>query len=624
METRMQRRSPSLVESMRKLHPPPADVAADPSLREWVFSFDVPVPSDALWRVVSDTSRINRALGLDEMFFEERDGVLHGSNRSLGLAQAWVETPWSWVQDSHLTTVRRYSRGMARSVFASYRLEPSEDGASTRFIVYFGWVPRGLLGALLVQLGMWWLGRRYDAVVDGLARSGKALALPPPPPPTLEPESRARALECARKLRERGLDTTCVDRLVELVTSGDELDLDRIAPLELVHAFGVDEQALIETCLHATRVGLLDMRWEVVCPHCRGVRESVNHLGEIPAESRCEVCEISFRTSPENAVAISFRPHPTIRAIEHRFYCSAEPATKRHVEVQVTVDAGASETVPTRLRAGRHRIRIKGSEAFARIEVLADRAPGEVVEFEGDAPLCAVATGPSPTLRLVARSTEATTFVVETPAWSETVLRPGRVLSMQGFRDLFAQEYLAANVQLEVGEQTIVFTDIVGSTAFYGRHGDPAAFALVKAHFDAIYAIVARHRGAIVKTIGDATMAAFSNPMDAIEAAREIQRAFEGTEGSTIRLRIAMHTGPCIAVQFHQGIDYFGGTVNLAAKLQSLASAGEVVLSHRTYEALGVRARFEADSALLEEVEYSSSAFPRPVAAKRWRPVIGR
>lgn len=607
-------------DAMRHAHVPPPAIADDPSTREWAWEFHVPVPPDALWNVVSDTSRVNRALGLSRMEFEERDGQLRGRDRVLGIEQSWVEEPWAWTAGRELTSVRRYDRGIARAVFAAYELTPEDGGRGTRFRVYFAWKPRGLIGRLLVGLSMRWLGRRYAELVADLASKADRLALPPPAPPSLAPAAEARLDELARQLAERPLDRRCVDALVALVRHGDELSLDRIAPLEQARVAGVDPHGLVEACLHATRLGLLDLRWDVVCPLCRGARATVAKLGELPRESRCDVCSVDFATSDAHAVEITFRPHPAVRSVENRFYCSAEPATKRHIAIQRTLAPGATTTVATALAPGRYRVRRLGDARFGFVDVSADRPSEQTLELTCEAVDRELHAGPSPTLNLIGRRDEPTTFVVETPDWSDMALRPGRVLSMQGFRDLFADAYLAADLRLEVGEQTVLFTDIVSSTAFYAANGDPAAFAVVKTHFDTLFAIVAAHRGAVVKTIGDATMAAFPEPVDALRASAAMQAAFGGDgRPTTIRIRVSLHTGPCIAVQFHQGIDYFGGTVNLAAKLQSLAGAGHVVLSRRTFDAPGVRAMLEAERADLVDVEYESSALGGSVPAKRWR-----
>jgi len=198
-------------------------------------------------------------------------------------------------------------------------------------------------------------------------------------------------------------------------------------------------------------------------------------------------------------------------------------------------------------------------------------------------------------------------------------LWPGRLLSFQEFRDLFSEEYLSSDVQLAIGEQTIMFTDMVGSTAMYAQRGDPAAFVEVKRHFTDVFAIVARHRGAVVKTIGDAAMGAFNSPLDAVKASLEIHQCFHpGRADLPSKLRITLNTGPCIAVKLNTGIDYFGHTVNVAAKLQGLAESFQISMSDAVYSAPGVAEWFASQGAAIETLAYVSKALPEPVGVKRW------
>jgi hypothetical protein len=160
---------------------------------------------------------------------------------------------------------------------------------------------------------------------------------------------------------------------------------------------------------------------------------------------------------------------------------------------------------------------------------------------------------------------------------------------------------------------------VVGSTAFYASRGDPAAFVEIKRHFDEVFAIVVAERGAVVKTIGDAVMAAFGDPVDAVRAAQRIHCAFHpGRADSPIRLRVSLNTGPCIAVRLNANADFFGGTVNVAAKLQALAEAYQVAMSLATYDAPGVAAYLAEQAAQLDALEYRSEALPTPVAVRRW------
>src|SRR3546814_18813704 len=98
--------------------------------------------------------------------------------------------------------------------------------------------------------------------------------------------------------------------------------------------------------------------------------------------------------------------------------------------------------------------------------------------------------------------------------------------------------------EVAVARITLLFTDLKRSTDLYGRIGDAAAYHLVRDHFAYLGAIVRRHDGALVKTIGDAILAAFARPDDAVAAALAVQRALRSEKrrggqewGSTCRSR---------------------------------------------------------------------------------------
>jgi class 3 adenylate cyclase len=224
---------------------------------------------------------------------------------------------------------------------------------------------------------------------------------------------------------------------------------------------------------------------------------------------------------------------------------------------------------------------------------------------------------PEPLVRVKNDSTAEQLLTIERADWSADALRPGMLLSFQEFRDLFSEDYIGADVKLAVGEQTLLFTDVVGSTAFYADRGDPGAFVEIKKHFDEVFAIVAKNRGAVVKTIGDAVMATFVNPVDAVRASQQIHTTFFPTRADTpIRLRISLNTGPCIAVRLNANADFFGGTVNVAAKLQSLAEAHQIAMSETTYRSSGVAELLAGQK--VEELVYESKALKEPVRVRRW------
>jgi class 3 adenylate cyclase len=160
------------------------------------------------------------------------------------------------------------------------------------------------------------------------------------------------------------------------------------------------------------------------------------------------------------------------------------------------------------------------------------------------------------------------------------------VASNPTFRDLFSTELIDPDQTIAVRNMTFLFTDIKGSTGLYERRGDGTAYALVKRHFGILGATIAHHRGAIVKTIGDAVMATFPVALDGFEAAVAMHAAIAAFNADNpaepIHIKIGVHRGPCLAVTSNDRIDYFGRTVNLAARVQGLSGGDDIVLSAAT------------------------------------------
>ncbi|HEY0250933.1 MAG TPA: DUF5939 domain-containing protein, partial [Kofleriaceae bacterium] len=411
------------------------------------------------------------------------------------------------------------------------------------------------------------------------------------------------------------LPKQAVDQLVDWVRTGDDADLHRIQIRERARAWKLDELELLRTALHATRAGLLDLSWDTICPHCRGVRDEHGQLNSLTSNSHCDACDIDFTTDQANAVEVTFRVHPSVREVAQVLYCSAEPAQKEHIRVMTLVAPGKTVTIHPKLVPGRYAVR-NGKQHSYYLDI-EEGAPAAFT-YDPDA-TGIVKAAPNPTATYTNSGTAPTTFSIERTTWTDDALRPGMLLSFQEFRDLFSEEYIGADVKLAVGEQTLLFTDVVGSTAFYADRGDPGAFVEIKRHFDEVFEIVANNRGAVVKTIGDAVMATFTSPIDAVRASRQIHDAFYPTrEDTPIRLRISLNTGPCIAVRLNSNADFFGGTVNIAAKLQALAEGHQIAISEATYRAPKVAEYLAEQHAVLETLEYTSKALPAPVAVKRW------
>jgi class 3 adenylate cyclase len=128
---------------------------------------------------------------------------------------------------------------------------------------------------------------------------------------------------------------------------------------------------------------------------------------------------------------------------------------------------------------------------------------------------------------------------------------------------------------------TLLFTDLLGSTRIYREIGDAPAFGCVMNHFDVLRDAVSAQQGAVVKTIGDSVMAVFPRPALALKALAAAQDSLASPPAGSraLLLKGGIHYGPCIAVTLNDRLDYFGSSVNLAARLAGLSSGRDMVIS---------------------------------------------
>jgi class 3 adenylate cyclase len=370
-------------------------------------------------------------------------------------------------------------------------------------------------------------------------------------------------------------------RLGQFIRGAQEVDMLGIRPRALARRWDVPESRAIDCCLQAVRSGLLDMQWNILCPRCRVAKHVATGLDQLPTGAHCGTCNIDYERDFAKNVEAVFRPSPSIRPLGLGEYCLFGPMSTPHIKLHVTLEPGTTRDVAADLPSGPYRLRTLEPGDERDIDWKLEGFP----EFRIDAAERVKAGAPvSPgRVRLVNDSARRLTFIVEDRAWVADALTADRLTTRQTFRDLFSAETLRPGDDVGIARIVLMFTDLKGSTALYERVGDAAAYHLVRDHFAFLAASVRAHDGALVKTIGDAVMAAFSDPARAIDAALAIQRevaAFNAAHGGEqIAIKLGLHCGPTIAVTLNDRLDYFGTTVNLAARLQGESRGGDIVLS---------------------------------------------
>jgi class 3 adenylate cyclase len=411
----------------------------------------------------------------------------------------------------------------------------------------------------------------YDQAA-GLAKPSP-LQLPGKGP--LAPGALERLDRIRRELVKRGVDSELVGLLVELIEQADDMALFRLRPYAVADFWEKPRRAVLEMCLQATRAGLLNFRWDLLCPLCRGNRGGSDSLSGIRAEAHCDSCHIDFTVNFDRSVELTFRPNPAIRKTPDSTYCVGGPQVTPHIVAQQLLPAGAEREVSLTLDSGRHRLRtfsLAGGQALAAGPGGAERislAAGDEGWPGGEALLSNQATV---VLRNQTKAEQL--FILERMAWTDQAATAAEVTSLQVFRDLFANEALRPGERIMVGSLTVLFTDLRDSTRLYRERGDAVAFGQVLDHYDVLRAAIAGEDGALVKTIGDSVLAVFQRPVQALRAVFRAQAILANPQGGrpALHLKAGIHAGPCVAVTLNDRLDYFGSTVNLASRLEAVSA----------------------------------------------------
>ena len=298
-------------------------------------------------------------------------------------------------------------------------------------------------------------------------------------------------------------------------------------PFEVADEWSEPRREVLAAMLHAVPAGLVELRWAIVCPSCRTASEETSDLGAIGKEGHCQLCDIAFELDLDRAVEATFRPHEKIRQVPVQFFCMGGPARTPHVLTQIILEPGAKATVAAPDENGRFRIFARGG-ARASLEVEDGGAEAASVKIESDRIEPAeIRTRPGGEITIANDTSDALHVKLERLAYASAAATAAELATLAEFRALFSSDLLKRETPLKVARCAILFSDLTGSTALYTQVGDAAAFRLVDDHFDVLREAVAKSGGAVVKTMGDAVMAAFSDETACIDAAIECLRRFE-------------------------------------------------------------------------------------------------
>lgn len=422
-----------------------------------------------------------------------------------------------------------------------------------------------------------------------------------------------------------------IDDFVSFIGSAPDEELFRMSPIRYAERANINKETAIDLFLYATHAGILNFNWGVICPSCGAFITAPSGLRWLNAEKRCSLCQLDTTPSLEERTEVAFTIAPSVRGIRFHnmdelefardgFFTFFSTSVAFHPRVHAVISASlrnsyriASESVQDlhiNFDEDHYMLMVPATHAVTHLPV-SDIATTREASFEllfdgqlipetqvmarGDVVLHIHNRSKQPIILGLLSEERMKPYTPEQRAQAASIysltpyLTGKELLNSQTFRDLFRTESIPPANGLELKNLTLLFTDLKGSTAMYERIGDFNAYALVREHFTTLREIIAARHGAVVKTMGDAIMASFNDPASALEAAAIMRKQILKTgDNEELILKIGIHAGPCIAVETNEQLDYFGQTVNIAARVQALAEAGEIVCTEAIYQAANI------------------------------------
>lgn len=552
---------------------------------------------EKLWLLLADTARFNRALGFKPRDEKEVNGNLLVSEKVLGMKQLWVEHPWDWVKGHYIVSHRKYEEGIGIAAKSIVYLERLDDG-QVRVHMLFSFIPNGFLNRMLLKVGLKKLKKSMGELVMKLMHQSKNFD----PQEKKYPEvykaegtydwpknSREKLFEYKRLFIERNLDLDLVQKFFDLAEKGDEFELNRIKPIILFKKWGANLDRLLDILIFGTKVGMLQMRWEAICPHCRGPRDEAQSLSRIKSDIICDACQIQFSTKSDNSVEVTFGLSPHLRQTEKVHYCAAEPAKKGHILIQQRIEAQETKKIYIELKERKsYRIRLLETGFVATLIEKKDNKYDRLY-FDGKTICSSETYSEDHILCLENRTDEPITLIVEEIWWGGHALPPAYVLLHPSFKNYFPSDVVAENIQLNLGSKVAASVMAI----------EPNSKTLPEYH--KIIEKIRQSKGYILKSEMNSVLCTFIDPYDACEFIEKMNL----TASSPVR--IAVDHGSIYTVNNKGQLDYVSEPISLTEKICKKFLDARVLFTEPFYNAIRAKAPSGMNSANMKIETFSEN-----------------
>jgi adenylate cyclase len=295
-----------------------------------------PIPVPEAWRLLADTDHLNRSIGLPAVEFSPLEGgelVRRARARAYGIVPVrWREFPFDWIRERRYAVRREFETGPIEWLVGGIELE--RIGNETSVTSYATFRPKNVAGRLLWKLGRAPVHGLLEFCDRYLERKQAGKADPVPVARGRPTVDRRRLEQLLQVLARAPVDETMLARLRERVLEGSDDQLAKIRAYALADMWGVERDEMLRVLLHATRAGLFELSWQLMCPNCRVPKATLDDLGELPPQFHCDTCGIVYTVDVDRHLELLFSINPAVRATRDEIYCVGGPLRMPHVIAQ--------------------------------------------------------------------------------------------------------------------------------------------------------------------------------------------------------------------------------------------------------------------------------------------------
>lgn len=391
-----------------------------------------------------------------------------------------------------------------------------------------------------------------------------------------------------------------IDQIEKWLLGSHVLQRLRINPYYIAGDLVQNVKRITSEFLHGVKAGVFDLHWDIHCPHCNMITQELQHLAEASEISFCPMCEEEFKIDLLDRVEVTFSLNKEIDNPQLRPVCAPPPVLKNKLQLVTPLYCTESEIIT--LEKGRYRyccpltlakgiLNVKGRPYKGIQEIKLKQLAGKYFDQKE----LAIRPG-KVKIELTNQEHNLSGLILhsdELPDELTLEQLPLRLSGMQlihhpDYKRLFGEQVISERERVKVRAITIMFTDITGSTRMYETLGDTKAYNIVRDHFEIFFKSIEKFDGKVIKTIGDAVMASFISNEQAIMAATDAVASFKEynltrQQSECIKVRIGIHRGTALLVNLNNSLDYFGSTINKAARIQNLSKSDEVSFSEEVY-----------------------------------------